>query len=323
MLINTSKFLFLIFMIVGVMISVSGNSWILVWSGMEMFLMSFIPYFCFFSFVSSECSLSYFVVQSMSSSLFVFSLVVFLSYDFFFNSFICFSLLLKLGSAPFHNWVISIVSGMSYDSLFIFLSLSKLPPFFLLSYLCYNLSYFVLFCLVFGSVGGLNHSSLKKLMGFSSVFNLGFLIYLINLSSLWFFYFFCYSLMVFFIFYFFYFYNLIYLNHFFVGGFDLFSSVTFWILFLSLGGMPPMFGFFVKLITIEYSLINLDYFISFFLVLFSLVVMFYYIRCSFVSLILCSFLVKWNLFFFVRWLNFFSFLSLFVFPFCFLFSGFF
>nr|YP_009946908.1 NADH dehydrogenase subunit 2 [Tituria sagittata]QOH91217.1 NADH dehydrogenase subunit 2 [Tituria sagittata] len=322
MFFNSSKFLFLSFMTVGVIISVSCNSWIMVWSGMELFLISFIPFFCNYSFVSSECSMKYFLVQGMSSSLFSFCVIYMLLYDsYFLKSFLCFSLLLKLGCAPFHNWVFGVVSGMNYDSLFIFFTFSSFPPLFLLSYISYNLNIFVLFSLVFGSVGGLNHSSFSKLMGFSSVFNLGFLIYLLGLSSLWLFYFLCYSFMVFFVFCFFYSYGLNYLNQFFVGGLNLFSSISFWILFLSLGGIPPMFGFFVSLIVIEFSVFNNDYFVSFFLVVFSLIVMFYYIRCSLVSLVLCSFLIKWNSFFVFRWLNLFSFFSLFFFPFCFLLSG--
>uniref|UniRef100_A0AAU7N3A9 NADH-ubiquinone oxidoreductase chain 2 n=1 Tax=Petalocephala arcuata TaxID=3078504 RepID=A0AAU7N3A9_9HEMI len=322
MFLNSSKLLFLSFMTVGVIISFSCNSWIMIWFGMELFLMSFIPYFCFHSFVSSECSMSYFLIQGLSSSLFVFCILFILLNDLFvLKSFVCFSLLLKLGCAPFHNWVMSVVSGMSYDSLFIFFSFSSLPPFFLLSYILYDFSFFVLLSLFFGSVGGLNHSSLKKLLGFSSVFNMGFLIYLINLSSLWIFYFFCYSLMVFFLVYFFHFYNLIYLNHFFVCGMNLFCKISFWILFLSLGGIPPMFGFFVKLVVIELSIFLMDYFVSFFFVIFSLIVMFYYIRCSFVSLVLFSFVLKWSFFFINYWLSLFCFFSLFVFPFCFILSG--
>nr|UEE83286.1 NADH dehydrogenase subunit 2 [Petalocephala eurglobata] len=322
MFLNSSKLLFLIFMTVGVMISLSCNSWIMVWSGMELFLLSFIPYFCSYSFVSSECSMSYFLVQGFSSSLFVFSFVFLLVNELYWlSSIMCFSLLLKLGCAPFHMWVLGVVSGMSYDSLFIFFSFSKLPPFFLLSYICYNLYMFVFFSLVFGSVGGLNHSSLKKLLGFSSVFNMGFFIYLFNLSSLWIFYFFCYCLMVYFVLYFLHFYNFIYLNHIFVGGFDLFSKISFWLLFLSLGGVPPMFGFFVSLIVIEASLVMSDYLISFFMVTFSLVVLFYYIRCSFLSLILFSYSLKLNFFVFNGWLLIFSLFSFFVFPFCFVLSG--
>nr|YP_009946907.1 NADH dehydrogenase subunit 2 [Petalocephala chlorophana]QOH91212.1 NADH dehydrogenase subunit 2 [Petalocephala chlorophana] len=322
MFLNSSKLLFLIFMTVGVMVSLSCNSWIMVWSGMELFLLSFVPYFCSYSFVSSECSMSYFLIQGFSSSLFIFSFIFLLMSELYLlKSIMCFSLLLKLGCAPFHMWVLGVVSGMSYDSLFIFFSFSKLPPFFLLSYISYNLFLFILLSLFFGSVGGLNHSSLSSLLGFSSVFNMGFLMYLFNLSSLWFFYFFCYCLMVLFVLYFLYFYNFIYLNHIFIGGFDLFMSISFWVLFLSLGGIPPMFGFFVSLISIELSLMMMDYLISFFMVIFSLIVLFYYMRCSFLSLILFSFSLKWNFYLLNGWLFFFSLFSVIIFPFCFLLKG--
>uniref|UniRef100_A0AAU6PC58 NADH-ubiquinone oxidoreductase chain 2 n=1 Tax=Midoria longicornis TaxID=3133673 RepID=A0AAU6PC58_9HEMI len=317
MFINSSKFLFLSFMTVGVMISLSCNSWIVVWSGMELFLLSFIPYFCNFSFVSSECSMKYFLIQGLSSSLFAFCVFFLFLYNYMiFKSFLCFSLLIKLGCAPFHSWIMGVVSGMGYDSLFIFFSVSKLPPLFLLSYVCFNLDYFILLSLLIGSVGGLNHSSLKKVMGFSSVFNLGFLIYLLNISSLWLIYFIFYSLMIFFVFYFFYSYSIEYMNQFFVSG-SYSSKISFWILFLSLGGMPPMLGFFIKLICIEFCMINNDYLISLFMVFFSLVVMFYYIRCCFISLTIFVSSIKWNSFLIESSLSFFSFLSLMLFPFCF------
>uniref|UniRef100_A0AB38ZH99 NADH-ubiquinone oxidoreductase chain 2 n=1 Tax=Cicadellidae gen. 1 sp. 2 XYW-2023a TaxID=3078490 RepID=A0AB38ZH99_9HEMI len=322
MLINSSKFMFLSFMIVGVMISVSCNSWIMVWSGMELFLISFVPFFCNYSFVSSECSMKYFLIQGLSSSIFIFSLFFLIFNSFFvFYSFFCFSLLIKLGSAPFHSWIINVVSGMGYDSLFIFFSFSKLPPLFLLSYISYNLTFFVLFCLVIGSVGGLNHSSFKKVMGFSSIFNLGFLIYLVNLGSFWLVYFFMYSFMIFSIFLFLYNYGIEYFNQLYVCGLSFFSKISFWFLFLSMGGMPPMFGFFAKLLVIEFCLVMNDYFISFFMVMLSLIVMFFYIRCCFVSLIIYSSVVKWNCLLNFFYFNLFSFFSVFFFPFGLALSG--
>uniref|UniRef100_A0AAU6PCJ7 NADH-ubiquinone oxidoreductase chain 2 n=1 Tax=Dusuna sp. TaxID=3133678 RepID=A0AAU6PCJ7_9HEMI len=316
MFLNSSKFLFLVFMTVGVIISLTCNSWIMIWSGMELFLLSFIPYFCNFSFVSSESSMKYFLVQGMSSSLFIFNVFFLLLENYyFFSFFLCFSLLLKLGCAPLHSWVVGVVSGMSYDSLFIFFCFSKLPPFFLLSYLCMGFNFFVLMSLVFGSVGGLGYSSMKKLMGFSSIFNLGFLIYLINVGSLWSFYFLVYTFMIFFIFMFLLNYELNYLNQFYSGTMSLSSKISFWILFLSLGGMPPMIGFFIKLISIEYSILNNDYFITSFMIFFSLVVMFFYIRISYVSMIFFSFLVKWHVLINLVQLNLLCLLSLFVFPF--------
>uniref|UniRef100_A0AAU6PC41 NADH-ubiquinone oxidoreductase chain 2 n=1 Tax=Ledropsis sp. TaxID=3133679 RepID=A0AAU6PC41_9HEMI len=324
MFLNSSKSLFLSFMAVGVIISVSCNSWILVWAGMEVFLISFVPFFCSFGFVSSECSMSYFLVQSLSSSLFIFSLVFLLmdfDFDFYMNSFLCLSLLLKLGCAPFHSWVFGVVPGMSYDSLLIFFTFSSLPPFFLLSLISYNLYIFVFLGLVVGSVGGLNHSSFSKIIGFSSVFNMGFLIYLIKVGSLWLIYFFLYFLMVFFLVVFLNFYRFDYMNMLFLVGLSFLCKLSFWFLFLSMGGMPPMLGFFVKLISIEYSILNKDYFISFFMVIFSLVVMFYYLRCSFISLFIYSFVLKWNFSKSLSYLNFFSFLSFFLFPLLFLFSG--
>uniref|UniRef100_A0AAU6PC07 NADH-ubiquinone oxidoreductase chain 2 n=1 Tax=Funkikonia zheana TaxID=3133676 RepID=A0AAU6PC07_9HEMI len=322
MLMNSSKLLFLSFMIVGVMISFSSNSWVMVWTGMELFLLSFIPFFCNFSFLSSECAMSYFLIQGVSSSLFGFCMIFMLVTDYeFLKSFLCFSLLLKLGCAPFHSWIFGVVSGMSFNSLMIFLTFSSLPPFFLLSHISFNLNFFVLLNLVVGSVGGLNQCSLKKILGFSSIFNLGFLIYLLNLTSLWLIYFIFYLFMVSFVLMFLYLYCIEYLNHLFVSGLSMFSKISFWILFLSLGGMPPMFGFFVKLICIEYSIYNFDYFISFFMVIFSLVVIFFYIRCSFVSLFMGSYLLKWNIYLSFFFFNFFCLISSFIFPFCFVVKG--
>nr|QHE65373.1 NADH dehydrogenase subunit 2 [Ledra auditura]UGK73308.1 NADH dehydrogenase subunit 2 [Ledra trigona] len=322
MFLNSSKLLFLVFMTVGVMISFSCSSWIMIWSGMEVFLLSFIPYFCNFSFVSSESSMKYFLVQGLSSSIFLFSIFfLVISENFLMKSFFCFSLLLKLGCAPFHSWVIGVIPGMSYDSLFIFLTFSSLPPLFLLTYISFNLSFFVSLSLLFGSVGGLNCTSLKKILGFSSIFNLGFIIYLSCFFSLLSVYFFVYSFMLFFLVLFLFLYKIDYLNQLFLSGLSYFSSFSFWIIFLSLGGMPPMLGFFIKMFCLEFCLMNSDFVISSFMVFFSLVVMFFYMRCFFVCLLVYFYMMKWNFSMNFISLNFFSFLSFFLFPFLFLISG--
>jgi NADH:ubiquinone oxidoreductase subunit 2 (subunit N) len=61
-----------------------------------------------------------------------------------------------------------------------------------------------------------------------------------------------------------------------------------------LGGLPPLLGFFPKWVTIE-LLININYFILiFFLINFTLITLYFYIRISYSSLLINHNRLNWN-----------------------------
>lgn len=93
--------------------------------------------------------------------------------------FLVFPLILKLGSSPLHFWVPEVYRGIGYFSILLLSTLPKLVLIYFLFKLNINsnLIYIVsITSLLFGSVGGLNQSSLKKLLAFSGISHLGLIL---------------------------------------------------------------------------------------------------------------------------------------------------
>jgi len=90
-------------------------------------------------------------------------------------------LLTKLGSAPIHQWLPSVMAGMSWVCGYVMMTWQKLGPLWLLSTVVslegvnYLLGVAVLNALV-GAWGGLNQTGLRPLMGYSSVRHLGWML---------------------------------------------------------------------------------------------------------------------------------------------------
>nr|WIM51126.1 NADH dehydrogenase subunit 2 [Extensus latus] len=293
---NSTLVLFLMTMTVGVMVTLSCNTFLMMWVGLELSLISFIPMMTMKGISGSESSIKYFIVQSASSCLLILGLLFMLMYNSSYEFLILMSLSLKVGLAPFHNWVLSMVDGLDYFLLFILLSVMKISPIFIISYMTMNFDLMILMSLLFGSISGLNQNSIRKIMAFSSIYNLGFIISSIYMNSIWMVYLILYSLVLFMLIYNFMNLSLNYLNQFIVNNFDFKTKFTLWICLLSLGGMPPMLGFLNKIIIFDFMMFNKNYLILFFMISSSLLVMFFYIRISLISLMIFNLNMKWNFF---------------------------
>lgn len=102
------------------------------------------------------------------------------------QTFILFSLFIKLAAAPFHIWSLDVYEGSPTSSSFFFATVTKLSIFVLLiriSYLSFVYStkgwqyYFVLVGVVsvfIGSFGGLRQRKIKTLLAYSSTTNMGY-----------------------------------------------------------------------------------------------------------------------------------------------------
>nr|YP_009114149.1 NADH dehydrogenase subunit 2 [Callerebia suroia]AHH92945.1 NADH dehydrogenase subunit 2 [Callerebia suroia] len=273
--------------------------------------------------LNSEASLKYFLTQSIASINFLFAIILnlFLMKNFFMNNFISIlinsSLLMKMGSAPFHMWFPNIMEGLSWLNCFILMTWQKISPMILLSYY-FNMN-FLMFIMIFnviiGAIGGFNQSSLRKLMAFSSINNLGWMLSALLISeNLWMTYFFLYSFFISIMCFLFYMLNIFYINQMFNFNINLPMKLAIMINFLSLGGLPPFLGFFPKWLIINFLILNKLYIISFFFIMMSLIMLIFYIRIIYSSFMFFSFKFKWFKIFiknnFMIWINFFSFLSL-------------
>ena len=222
-----------------------------------------------------------------------------------------------MGSTPFHFWFPNIVEGLSWFNNFILITWQKITPIILLSYY-FNKNFIIIiiiFNIIIGAIGGLNQTSLRKLIAFSSINNLGWILASIIISeNLWIFYLFFYSFIISIICFFFNILNIYFINQLFINNINFFIKINLLINFLSLGGLPPFIGFFPKWIVINFLISNHLYLIVFIFIIIRLIILFFYIRISYSAFIFNYLKIKWfkitikNNYFLI--INFLSFLSI-------------
>nr|UFZ12982.1 NADH dehydrogenase subunit 2 [Protohermes flavinervus] len=307
MIFNLSKLVFLFCLISGTLISISSNSWLGAWMGLEINLLCFIPLMSNSNnMISNESALKYFLAQALASSVLLFSIIIssLSEGNLFFSEIINISqimlmsaLLLKLGAAPFHFWFPSVMEGLDWINGLILMTWQKIAPLVLLTY-NYNAMFMnsiVIFCLFTGAIGGLNQTNLRSLMAYSSINHLGWILSSMMISSsMWISYFSFYvflSLTIILIFINFKVYSFIQINSLMnstpMNKFILFSNL------LSMGGLPPFLGFFPKLLVIQNLIFTNNLFLIFCMVMSALITLFFYIRLSFSSFMIMSINLKW------------------------------
>nr|AKM70277.1 NADH dehydrogenase subunit 2 [Cethosia biblis] len=301
-MINSNKMFFLFIVFFSTLISISSNSWLGCWIGLEINLLGFIPLMSSpMNLLNSEASLKYFLTQSIASINFLFTIMLnFLFINFYYNDFFSIlinsTMLIKMGSAPFHFWFPNIMEGLSWFNSFILMSWQKITPMILLSY-CLNFYYLIFIMMlnvIIGVIGSFNQTSLRKLLAFSSINNLGWMISALLISeNLWMIYFLFYSFFLFISCFLFYMTNIFYINQLFNFNFNFLMKFSILLNFLSLGGLPPFMGFLPKWLVINFLLINKFIIISFIFCMTSLIMLFIYIRIIYSSFMFYFFKLKW------------------------------
>lgn len=122
------------------------------------------------------------------------------------------------------------------------------------------------------------------------------LIRLIRNEYLWFYYFLFYCFLNFNIVKIIELFNIYNLNQtFYLKKINIFFNLIIFFSLLSLGGLPPFLGFFPKWILIEIITINKNIFLLNFMLFFTLITLFFYLRVSYNSLLIRNKIIKWNL----------------------------
>nr|YP_010507383.1 NADH dehydrogenase subunit 2 [Tigridemyia acanthofemurilis]QVL28827.1 NADH dehydrogenase subunit 2 [Mallota vilis]UXG18964.1 NADH dehydrogenase subunit 2 [Tigridemyia acanthofemurilis] len=303
---NSSKILFFLILISSTMITISANSWLSAWMGLEINLLSFIPLMNDNNLMSNEASLKYFLTQALASSILLFSTILFMYKNNFMiynennsiNLMILSSLLMKSGTAPFHLWFPNVMEGMNWINGLILMTWQKIGPLMLISYLIIKpflfLCIFLSICV--GSLGGLNQTSLRKLMTFSSINHLGWMLMsMYSNESLWITYFLFYSFLSFNMIFLFNMFKLYHINQLF--SLFLFNKTFKFSLFLnllSLGGLPPFMGFIPKWLTIQYLTFNNQLFMLTIMIIMTLITLFFYLRLCYTAFMLNHYENNWN-----------------------------
>nr|WMY24222.1 NADH dehydrogenase subunit 2 [Microtermes sp. F MLW-2023a] len=306
---NSTKILLLITLMSGVLVSVSSNSWLGAWMGLEINLMSFIPLMSNVkNMYNTEASLKYFIVQALASATLLFVVVMkTLTEDLFTLEgsaytpmIICTPLLLKSGAAPLHWWFPGVMEGLSWENCALLMTVQKAAPLMLMSYLIeistFTLS-IILMSTIVGAIGGLNQTSMRKILTYSSINHTGWMLIALALSeSLWTMYFMIYSTLALTVVAAIKLSGVSFINQTMLTNketalmkFMMFTSL------LSLGGLPPFLGFLPKWIIIQAMATNSLTPLATIVVVMSLITLYYYLKISYSSFMILNTEPKWNL----------------------------
>lgn len=166
---------------------------------MELNLLSFVALIWEFQDVnesSSKAIIKYFSIQAFSSVLFLIRmLLILLTNSKLLIIATLISILIKLGIAPFHLWIISMGAKVNYLLLLWLLIPQKIIPLSILSNLSYISNLIIGLSLIFRTLHSLTQTKIKKIIIISSVFSINWIYLTINIrNNMWLLYFITYSL---------------------------------------------------------------------------------------------------------------------------------
>nr|AAX89204.1 NADH dehydrogenase subunit II [Plethodon metcalfi]AAX89205.1 NADH dehydrogenase subunit II [Plethodon metcalfi] len=285
----------------GTIITMSSNHWFLAWVGLELNTLAIMPLMSEMHHPrATEAATKYFLTQSMASAILLFAVML--------NAWntgewtimsmqastpmimLTIALMIKLAVAPFHLWLSDVIQGLNLMTCLIMLTWQKLAPLALLIQVSHEMNSMLLISmgalsLLVGGWGGLNQLHMRKIMAFSSIAHLGWMIivtpYMPNLTQL---NLLMYLLMTSSLFLMVMTLQTTTMNKMassWMKNFPLLSTTT--IIFMSLGGLPPMSGFLPKWMILEELVKQNMTPLAVLAVALTLLTLFFYLRLSYVS----------------------------------------
>nr|YP_009685752.1 NADH dehydrogenase subunit 2 [Fundulopanchax sjostedti]QDU91988.1 NADH dehydrogenase subunit 2 [Fundulopanchax sjostedti] len=246
----------------GTTITFTSTHWLLAWMGLEINTLAIIPLMAQQHHPRAvEATTKYFLIQATAAATLLFASTI----NAWFTGqweisqmthpmsliIITIALALKLGLAPMHSWLPDVMQGLNLNTGLILATWQKLAPFSLL-YQINNNPYLMIFLglmsILMGGWGGLNQTQLRKLLAYSSIAHLGWMVLILQFyPSLTLMTLIIYIIMTFSIF------NIFKMNK----ATNINTLSTSWVkspvtsaitplILLSLGGLPPLTGFLPK-----------------------------------------------------------------------------
>nr|ANW09836.1 NADH dehydrogenase subunit 2 [Tauraco leucotis leucotis] len=182
-------------LLMGTAITISSTHWVMAWTGLEINTLAVLP------LISKphhpravEAAIKYFLVQATASALILFSSMTNAwftgQWDITQLNHLPSSLILttaiamKLGLAPFHFWFPEVLQGSSLTTALLLSTMMKFPPITLLLLTSHSLSPTLLTIMALTSAAlggwmGLNQTQIRKILAFSSISHLGWMIIII------------------------------------------------------------------------------------------------------------------------------------------------
>nr|ARH54026.1 NADH dehydrogenase subunit 2 [Tomoxia bucephala] len=287
-----NKIMFTNSLVLGTLIAISSQSWLSMWMGLEINLLSMIPLLSSSKNpLSTEASMKYFLTQVLASLILMFSIMalmlksefISLSTNKWLYITMTSALMTKLGAAPFHFWFPEVMEGLSWNNCLIMLTWQKIAPMALIMNMNANwifLTTVIITSMIVGGLMGMNQVSLRKIMTFSSINHIGWMLAAMSVSSShWTWYFTIYSMLTLNIVTLFKWTKAITIK-------QLINSMSknkmiklsFLMNFMSLGGLPPFLGFMPKWLVINALMSKNQPALSIIMVIVTLVSLYIYIR---------------------------------------------
>nr|WRO39588.1 NADH dehydrogenase subunit 2 [Carsidara limbata] len=275
----------------------SSSSWLNIWIGLEINLMMFILILNKKkSTFMSESTMKYFLIQASSSLIFLLSMSMNMTY---YNEWPLIwalvpplALMMKMGIAPIHMWVVETAKNFCPHSLFLFLTLQKVNPLMII-YSSWSSIVFLLSLInvMVGSIMGINESSMNKMLISSSISNSGWMICSLTISNLMFLITFCtYMILLF---------NLMLVNSYLkikwvmqMKSNSIFKKTLMYSTFMSMSGLPPFLGFVPKWMMIKEMIMFIPFYTWMFII-FSSLNLFFYMKSSLMMMMTTQENKKW------------------------------
>ena len=258
-------------------IAIRFNSRLIIWISLEINILRFLPIISSGVNIELENSVKYFLVQRWASIIF---LMRFFFCNYLFrriNLILIIRIFIKLGISPFHTWFISILKTCSLYILLILSTIQKIIPLIILNNIFFVLNLFylrVFFTILFLLFILPRVINLNKLLALSSLGNILWLISRNILSLKLMFLFiviYIYILIGIYIFYNSYYYR-IFIQ---INSINLFDKIIIILVFMSLGGIPPILGFLRKLLILK-IIFYYENIVLFLMIIFSSLILLYH-----------------------------------------------
>lgn len=192
-LINPLVFsLIVVTIIIGTTLVMISSHWFIVWVGFEINILAIIPLLTKqHSPRSTEAATKYFLTQATASMLLIIAAIINLLYTGHWSILkltnplasitITIAMAIKLGLSPFHFWVPEVTQGIPLSSGLILLTWQKLAPLSVLYITTplMDLNFLIILALLsiaIGGWGGLNQTQLRKILAYSSIAHIGWII---------------------------------------------------------------------------------------------------------------------------------------------------
>nr|QLD22503.1 NADH dehydrogenase subunit 2 [Microsciurus flaviventer] len=184
----------------GTMITLFSSHWLLIWIGLEMSLLAIIPILMSKPNPRSiEAASKYFLIQATASMIFMMAAIINFystgqwsisnSINYLSSFMLTTALSMKMGLAPFHLWVPEVTQGIPLMSGLILLTWQKIAPISIMFQIAPSINYtlimiMALMSILLGGWGGLNQTQLRKIMAYSSIAHMGWMMAIISFNPM-------------------------------------------------------------------------------------------------------------------------------------------